>query len=364
MEKVRVGLLGSGFVSQIHVESYHAVKGAEVTAIWSRTRENAEALSAKAGHAKVFGDWQELVQSPDVDVVDICLPNFLHAPVTIAAARAGKHVIVEKPFCLNLDEADAMIEACRTAGVKLMYGEQLCFTPKYERVRQLVKEGAVGEIYQLRQAEKHSGPHSPWFWNVDQSGGGVLMDMGCHAFGWFRWMLGGNPRVKSVYATMSTVLHKEKTRGEDNSVAIVEFENGVTAIAEDSWAKHGGMDDRIEVYGTAGVSYADLFQGNSALTYSEQGYGYALEKASTTRGWTFSVIEEVWSQGYPHELQHFVDCVRFDQTPVQTGEDGKAVLEMMLAAYESARTGQKVYLPFRPKVSKPIDLLWAPAQAQ
>jgi myo-inositol 2-dehydrogenase / D-chiro-inositol 1-dehydrogenase len=237
-----------------------------------------------------------------------------------------------------------------------MYAEELCFAPKYERVRKLVQEGAIGEIYQMRQCEKHSGPHSAWFYDVEQSGGGVLMDMGCHGLAWFRWMLGGRPKAASVYAHMSTVLHKEITRGEDNSLVIVEFENGAIGVAENSWAKHGGMDDRAEVYGTGGVCYADLFMGNSALTYSEKGYGYAMEKAGTTKGWTFTIFEEAFNQGYPQELKHFIECVREDKEPLVTGEDGRAVLEMMYAAYHSARTGQRVKLPFTARVSKPVDL--------
>ncbi len=258
---------------------------------------------------------------------------------------------------MTLEESDEMIEACRAAGVKLMYAEELCFAPKYERVRRLVNEGAVGKIYQLRQCEKHSGPHSDWFYDINQSGGGALMDMGCHGIAWFRWMLGGKPKVTSVLAQMQTGLnHKGRTRAEENSVCMVEFESGAIGIAENSWAKHGGMDDRVEVYGTGGVIYADLFQGNAALTYSDQGYGYAMEKAGSTKGWTFTIFEEAFNQGYPQELQHFINCVRHGKQPITTGEDGRAVLEIMYAAYESARTGAKVPLPFRPKVTKPIDL--------
>ncbi len=291
------------------------------------------------------------------DVVDICLPNFLHHRAVTTAARAGKHVIIEKPLALTLEEADEMIAVCAAHKRKLMYAEELCFAPKYERVRQLVKEGAFGQIYMLKQAEKHSGPHSDWFYDVNQSGGGVLMDMGCHGLAWFRWMLGGRPKALSVQAHMQTgLLHKGRTRGEENSIVTVEFEGGALGIAENSWAKLGGMEDSAEVYGTGGVCYADLFQGNAALTYSEKGYGYAMEKASSTQGWTFTGFEEAFNQGYPQELKHFVECVREDKAPFVTGEDGRAVLEMMYAAYESARTGRKVPLPFHPKVSKPIDL--------
>lgn len=357
MPKTRVALVGAGFIADIHLESYaRFVHNAEVTAIYSRSHERAERVARHWGIPRWFTDVDRLLAEADCEVVDICLPNFLHHEVTLKAARAGKHVIIEKPLCLTLEQADEMIAVCREQRRKLMYAEELCFAPKYERVRKLVGEGAVGDVYMLKQLERHSGPHSDWFWDVDQSGGGVLMDMGCHAFAWFRWMLGGHPRVKSVWATMDTVRHKDRTKGEDNAVTIVEFDGGVIGLAEDGWAKPGGMDDRVEVYGTTGVSFADLFRGNSAATYSETGYGYAAEKAGSTQGWTYTNFEEVFNQGYPHELQHFIECVREDTTPLVTGEDGRAVLEIIYAAYASARSGAKVTLPFHPKVAKPIDL--------
>src|SRR4029079_4988114 len=112
-------------------------------------------------------------------------------------------------------------------------------------------------------------------YDVNLAGGGVMMDMGCHAIAWFRWML-NHARAKSVYASMDTVFHQKRTKGEDNTVVIIEFENGVTAVAENSWAMHCVMDDKCEVYGTAGVIYADLFMGNASIAYSKGGYGYAL----------------------------------------------------------------------------------------
>ncbi len=356
MSKTKVLLLGAGFIADIHLESYKRfVADAEVVGIYSRREERAREVAKHWGIANYYTDWKEAIQKSGADVVDICLPNFLHCATVCFAAENGLHVILEKPLCLSLEEADLMIETCRKHGRKLMYAEELCFAPKYERVRKTVEEGAVGKIFQLRQCEKHSGPHSDWFYNIEQSGGGALMDMGCHAFGWFRWIL-KRKAAKSVYATMRTLYHTGRTKAEDNSLAIAEFEDGTLGVAENSWAKQGGMDDRIEIYGTEGVVYADLFVGNSALTYSEKGYGYAMEKAGSTQGWSFTIFEEVFNQGYPHELAHFIDCVRNNKEPIVTGEDGRAVLEMMLAAYESARTGAKVMLPFHPKVKKPIDL--------
>jgi predicted dehydrogenase len=359
MSRTRILLLGAGFIADLHAESYaRFVPDAELIAVYSRTADRARTFAEKHAIRTWFTDLDEALARTDCDVVDVCLPNHLHARVTIDAARAGRHVIVEKPLCLTLEEADGMIAACKAHGVSLLYAEELCFAPKYERVRQLAREGAVGSIYYLRQCEKHSGPHSDWFYDVDQSGGGALMDMGCHGFAWCRWMLGAGARPVSVYAQMQQgLLHSARTRCEENSVAVVEFEGGAVAVVENSWAKLGGMEDRIEVCGTGGVVYADLLMGSSALTYSQKGYGYALEKAGSTQGWTFTSFEEAFNQGYPQELQHFISCVRNGTPALTTGEDGRAVLEMLNAAYHSARIGRKVPLPFRPPaVSKPIDL--------
>src|SRR4051812_34410360 len=357
MSKTKVALMGAGFIADIHIESYHRfVPDAEVVAVYTRDAKRAEVFAKKHHIPKWYNDYEKCIRESGCEVVDIGLPNFHHARVCLAALNAGKHVIIEKPLAMTLEEADTMISTAKANDCLLMYAEELCFAPKYERVRRLVNEKAVGPIYMMKQSEKHSGPHSDWFYDVNQSGGGVLMDMGCHGLAWFRWMLGGNPKVVSVYATMNTFLHKGRTRGEDNSVTIVEFEGGVLGVCENSWARHGGMDDRVEVYGTGGSIYADLFQGNAALTYSEKGYGYAMEKAGTTQGWTFTIFEEAFNQGYPQELKHFIECVRENKKPLVTGEDGRAVLEMMYAAYKSAGSGAKVKLPFHAKVSKPVDL--------
>ena len=354
MDRTKIGLLGTGFIASIHMESYaRFVPDAEITAVFGMARE-VEKFAADHGIPNAYTDMDAFFKA-DFEIADTCIPNFLHHSVCLKAAAAGKHVIIEKPFALTLEDADEMIAACKARNLKLMYAEQLCFTPKYERVRAIIEAGAVGQVYMIKQSEKHSGPHSPWFYDKTKSGGGVMMDMGCHAMAWFRWM-NKNVRVKSVYADMKTVLHNDITDCEDNTVAIVEFENGVTCVAEDSWARHGGMDDRIEIYGTKGVCYADLFTGNSSLTYSLDGYDYASEKAGSSQGWSFTMFEEAFNQGYPNELRHFVSCVRENKQPLVTGEDGRAALEMIYAAYASPHSGTKITLPFAAKVKYPMEL--------
>lgn len=354
-DKVKVGLIGSQFISTIHAESLKRVAETEILAVASPTKAHVKEFAAKHNIPHSFTDYKKMLELDELDMVVLGLPNDFHCQATVDAAAAGKHVVCEKPLCMNLQEADKMITACKKAKVKLMYAEELCFTPKYVRLKQMVDEGALGKVYLVKQSEKHDGPHSSWFWDVSRSGGGVTLDMGCHAFEFFRWIL-GKPKVESVYADMGTYVHKNKTKGDDNSLIIVKFEGGITALAEESWAKKGGMDDTAEVYGSAGVAYADLLQGNSIITYSEKGYGYAVEKAATTVGWSFTIYEEAWNYGFPQEFEHFVDCVKNDKEPLETGEDGKVVLEMIFAAYESARAGKKVKLPFKTDAKKPIEL--------
>jgi len=353
--KVGVGLIGSQFVTSIHAESLKSVADAEIVAVMSPSEGHAEKFAGMHQIPHHFRNVDEMLAMDGLDMVVIGAPNHVHCELTLKAAEAGKHVVVEKPLCLNLREADLMIDACKRANVKLMYAEELCFTPKYVRLKELLDEGALGNPVLFKQSEKHDGPHADHFWDVERSGGGVTMDMGCHAFQFFRWLNNNNP-IKSVYAHMSTTVHNDKTRGDDNALIILEFENGVTALAEESWTKLGGMDDRAEIHGSEGVAYADVLQGNSIQTYSTKGIGYAVEKAGNTIGWSFTMYEETWNYGFPQEFAHFVDCVKNDKQPMVTGEDGKAVMEVIFAAYESAGTGRKVTLPFVTDADKPYKL--------
>ena len=361
--RVKVGIIGSQFEADIHAESFRLLPDeAEVVAVASPTPGNAVKLAAKYGIPRVFTDYTKMLAEKDIEMVTIAAPNYLHASMTVDIANAGKHVVCEKPLCMNLEEADLMIETCRRQGVLLMYAEELFFAPKYVRAKEMADQGAFGRVYLVKQSEKHFGPHAPWFWDVERSGGGVMMDMGCHGIAFCYWFL-GRPGIKDVFCQMDTHVHKDKTRGEDDVICIIRFENGAVGVVEDSWARRGGMHDRVEVYGEGGLTYADLHMGNALPTFSEYGYGYAVEKAPTTKGWTYPVFEELWNYGFPQEMRHFARCARAKETPQATGEDGRVVQEVLYAAYQSARTGQRTALPFRPAgVKKPIDLWFEPSQ--
>jgi myo-inositol 2-dehydrogenase / D-chiro-inositol 1-dehydrogenase len=352
--KVRVGIIGSQFEADIHAAAFQLMpEEAEVVAIASPTPGNAERLAKKHSIPRFFLDYREMLKEPDIEMVTITAPNHLHAQMTIDIANSGKHVVCEKPLCITLAEADEMIDTCKRKGVLLGYAEELFFTPKYVKAKEMADQGAFGKIYLVKQSEKHFGPHSDWFWDVEKSGGGALMDLGCHGIAFAYWFL-GRPAIKSVYAHLGTYVHGDKTKGDDEAICLIEFENNAVGMIENSWGRRGGMSDRSEIYGEGGVTYADLHMGNALPTYSEYGFGYAVEKAPTTQGWSYPVFEEHWNYGIPQEMRHFARCVRGKETLQASGEDGRVVLEVLYAAYASAGRGQKIQMPYTPTGSKPV----------
>ena len=354
MNPVTVGIIGSQFQGECHAAAIAMIPGEmRVAAIASPTPGNAERFAGRHGIPHHYTDYRDLLLQPGIEAVTITAPNSLHCEMTLAAAAAGKHVLCEKPLCVTLAEADAMIDACRQNGVLLMYAEELLFTPKYLKAKHMADSGAFGKVHLVKQSEKHFGPHSDWFWDINRSGGGALLDLGCHGIAFAHWFL-NKPRILSVSAHLGTYVHAAKTEADDEAVTIVEFEGGAFALIENSWARRGGMDDRIEVYGEGGLTIANLLMGNALTTYSEYGVGYAVEKAPTTTGWTFPVFEESWNYGFPQEMQHFARAIRGIETCITTGEDGRLVLEAVYAAYASAGLGRKLSLPFIPTQKLPI----------
>jgi myo-inositol 2-dehydrogenase/D-chiro-inositol 1-dehydrogenase len=356
-QPIGVGIVGSRFMAGIHCDSVRQIPDTRVVGVASPTGDHAQRFAETRGIPHAFTDYRDLVALPEIDLVIVTSTNDGHAAATIAAAQAGKHVIVEKPLCLNLVEADAMIAACREAGVKLMYAEEFCFAPKYVRVKEVIDEGAIGRVFRMNHTEKGRGPANPWYWDLERSGGWSLMQLGSHALGIVRWMLDRCPAT-SVYARLGQHFHRDRGRGDDDAVIIVEFGDDLSAVIDVSWGKLGGMDDRMEIIGTGGVTQADLYFGSAFRTYSEPGYRYSAPGGGPTSGWTHTVYDELHNNGFPQEIAHFVACVRDDLPPQETGEDGRAVIEIIMAAYESARTGRKVPLPFHSDARLPIDLWW------
>jgi myo-inositol 2-dehydrogenase/D-chiro-inositol 1-dehydrogenase len=341
MSPLRIGLIGAGWISRTYAAALRQVPEGRAVAVWSRTRENAERFASELELELATDRLEELL--PHVDVVCVNSPNALHAEHAIAAARAGRHVIVEKPLAVSLEQGRAILEACRAAGVGLAYAEELPFVPKFARAREILRSGALGEPLYVTQREAHSGPSSPWFFTREEAGGGVLMDMACHSIELVRWLL-GKPPVERVSAELANSFHFERTRLEDHAVVHLQLAGDVRALCEASWALHGGMQSKLEIWGSEGYLEVDLLHSSGLRMY-------------TGDRWSTPLADWVSENGYPQELSHFLRCFENGERPEETGEDGLAVLEVLYAAYASAREGRTVSLPFQPPgVERAVDL--------
>ena len=336
-QKVNVGIVGTGFVQNgFHMPSYSEIKLANVVAVAGRkdTVEFAKRWSIN----KVYqGDdaIEKMCRDPDVDVIDIGLPNNLHLQTIITAAENHKHVICEKPLARNGAEAKKALDVVEKYGVLNFYAENQVFIPQITRAFEFISSGAIGKLTWIRAREAHSGPHSKWFWDPNAAGGGVLSDMGCHTIEAVRY-LNNKKKLLEVAAWTATLVHK--TKGEDNSLVLLKFEEGALGQCENSWSAKGGFDVRLEIYGSEGVIFIDATRetGIKLFTTAPEGStGYIVEKADVTRGWMFPSWREFETGGYMYELQHFLECVATGQSPRESFTDGYAVNRIIDTAYEA-----------------------------
>jgi len=368
MKTIRIAQIGSGFISGVHVSSFGKLEGVEVVCQHDNDTVRGKAFCKKFEIPDHVTSFEEVLKRDDVDAVSLGLPNFLHFEFAMKAAAAGKHVICEKPLALRIDQAEEMIDTCKKQGLVLGYAEELCYIPKYEHAKQVAEAGGIGDVFLVRQHEKHGGAYSPWFFQADTAGGGILMDMGCHAIECCRWLL-GKPAIKSVYCQADLFLHKQITKLDDHIMMIIEFETGQVAQVESSWTLQGGMISFVEIQGTEGVVHANLLQDGMGLTvYSEKGYELAsdvLGVAGSDKGWHHPSWEWLWQNGYPQEMKDFVTCMREGGTPRESGEDGLVVLQIMIAGYQSAAIGQKVMFPFKDPggYNTPVEI-WLKARGE
>jgi predicted dehydrogenase len=333
---VRVAVIGAGLIAQrAHLPAYVAAEEAEIAAIVSGHRETAEAAARQFGNPRVLDSWQAAVADPDIDAIDICAPNSLHAAIAIAAAEAGKHVLVEKPMATSLEKADAMIAAAREAGVILAVAHNLRFVPIYSAMQRLLADGAVGRIFSARGFFMHAGPDefwgatSDWFWREGEAGGGSLLDMGIHMIDLIRWMV-GRP-VREVTAMTARVL--KPTFADDNAIVIMRFEGDILASVQSSWSARPVPDRQIAIHGELG----NLMMGRS----SDEPLILNLQDGTGAR----KVLPPIPATSpFENPFVNFVRAIRGSVPPLVTGEEGRTSLAITLSAYESARTGRVVQL--------------------
>jgi predicted dehydrogenase len=379
-----VGIVGARFAADLHAVNYRPLVPARVrlAAVCSRTREQAESFARHHAIPRVFTDARALAECPDVDVVDVCSTTDSHHEIAIAAARAGKHVIVEKPLTgffgpadvdrqrmldTALRNSDAVLEAVAKAGVVLCYAEDFVYAPPVAKLRRLL-DASRGAIMELRAEESHSGSHAAYARRWQTAGGGALLRMGSHPVGVVlhlkhyegRQRTGRPIRAKSVMADVAQLTKLPAIAGrtphhrtavedvEDWSVAIVTFEDGTKATVHSNDITLGGVRNTVTAYLTNAVVQANITPNTVVTAYAPDaavwGDEYISEKVETKSGWQFPSPEEDWMRGYPQELDDFVSAIAGRREPLSGGALARETVEVIYAGYLSAVTGRRVDL--------------------
>src|SRR5699024_9225124 len=277
------------------------------------------------------------VLQADVDAFSVCLPNYLHAPVSIKALQAGKHVLCEKPMAISSEEAVEMIRASETSGKKLMIAHNQRFVDSHAKARELIQQNEIGKIYSFRTTFGHGGPESwsidgknSWFFKKEKAFIGAMGDLGVHKADLIRYLLGEEFQEISAFIESSA---KENSDVDDNAVFILRSEKGVIGTLTASWSYNTEEDNSTIIYGEKGVIRLE----------ANPKYGLILEYSNGEKvNYELGKIQsnEADGQTTTHVIDHFVDCVLNNKQPLIDGSEGKKSLEIILAAVESNETKQ------------------------
>ncbi len=335
---MKLAILGSGFISRFYADALTAHRRKdEITIVYSRTISNAKKFAKDYKIPNYTDDIKECVSHPEVDAVIIGLSNDMHLEAVLACAEAGKHVLCTKPLGRNAEEALQMMRAVEIAGVTGGYLEDLVYSPKSLKAVASIKNGALGEVIWAKSRETHPGPHSEWFWDKEKSGGGAIIDLGCHCVELCRNYIGKNIKPIEVMCWADTRVHP--IDAEDNAVGLVKFENGAVGQFEVSWSFRGGMDLRDEVMGTEGTIWINNFlRTGFEMFTSGKGGDYIAEKAESSSGWLFPVGDEVNELGYNHMFTDMLEAIENNRQPKENFYDGYIVNAILDAAFLSAKS--------------------------
>lgn len=327
---VRVALIGCGGISYVHAQGWlkHASK-IKCVALCDVVQQKMEDRSKQLGGVdKRYTDWKQLLKemANDIDAVDICLPHHLHGPAILDAAAAGKHIMCEKPMCISLKQADEIAAAVKSAGITYMSAHNQLFMPAVQEAKRMIESGKLGRVWWLRSADcfRAGGiARKNWGWRADLAtqGGGELIDTGYHPS--YRLLhLAGSPVVE-VRSTMGRFL--QEIDGEDMASVQVRFANGAVGEVLTSWAFNlpYGMH-QIHIIGEEG----QLFGSGNTLYHLPNGWSEPAKRSFQD------------TNTFEEEVGHFADCLREGRRPIHSVEEGRAVLEVILKAAESANGWQ------------------------
>ena len=332
--EVRAAVVGLGWPGMQHLKGYIADPRSEVLAVCDLDETHAEKVAAEYKIQNIHTNHLEMLENKDIDAVSVCLPNFLHAPISIDALNAGKHVLCEKPPARSAQEAKAMADTAAKNGKTLMYALVQRFGGSAQCLKQFVTAGELGDVYFGKAAyvRRRGIPigKEGWFVDRERSGGGALIDIGVHALDCIWWLM-NSPRpievMGAVYSHFGHLVPDDvKYDVDDGTFAQIRFENGATIILETTWALNLPGDNYIKIAGTkAGATL------NPFTLYTAED-GKELDKP----------LNAPRINGFDEEVKHFVGCIVDGEVPISSAEQGIMLMQMLDGIYESAAKGQSV----------------------
>lgn len=323
MKSVRLGIIGLGYVGQIHLGNGLRLANAEIAAV---ADISAKALNKakKAGVKTAFKNYEDLLRNASIDAVVVALPTHLHLQCATQAAEAKKHIFLEKPIARNVQEASEIVSAARKNSVRLMIGYPLRFNEKFRSLKARINDGTLGDVEIAHAAYISSGPffhraegYAPvpvpeWWFNKELTGGGALIDLGSHIVNLLQWYFGEITSIKSCLG------YRFNLDFEDSATCLAKFKSGTRAVMNIGWFLQG-YQLKVEMYGTIGQAIREHKPGSAFRTAVQM----------LTRG--YSDFHK------PHfdELQYFADCLAHDISPSPSGEEGLRDLEAISMAYDN-----------------------------
>lgn len=328
---MKIGVVGTGTMGKLHLDAWIKMKAVTISGILGRDKKLVDQLAEKY-NSNAYMEYEELLNT-DIDVIDICLPTYLHKEFVTKAAQLGKHIICEKPLAINPDECREILEICQKYNVQLFVGHTLRFSPEYKQAHDQVKRGVIGEPGVVRLARGGPSPLGRDSWYQDQEkSGGVILDLGIHEFDWVRWTFGEVERV------MAKKVKRKLQDGDHIEFALVtlRMQSGTIAHIELSWAKK---------------TFASAFEiaGNKGMLKHNDLESYPIKLNITNKGEQNStgvVVPKSIGTKSPLQLQleHFTKCLENDEKPIISAEDAIKAVEIAVAAMESVKSGQPVSL--------------------
>lgn len=346
MKKLKVLLIGAAFSADLHSDGYSRIMDmVEIVGICDQNRQRIHELAERYGFTGYteYEDFDTAISQCDCDLVDICMPNFLHHEVAVKALEQGRDIICEKPLATTVEDGQHMVDLAEKMGKHIYYAEDWLFAPAFRKAMDILQSGQVGKMLYVRARECHSGSHSPFAQKIACCGGGCMVHLGVHPVS-FLLALKNNEWEELTAMTSGggtgNLIHSQM-EGEDWAGAFMRFADGTYATMEANYVTIGGMEDFMDIYCEKGCIHVDLSFSGPVKVFSIPGLDYTVEKAEITTGWSTPAVDEKYNLGYCGEIRHFVECALAgkDAQVGLRGKDGLETLKVIQLIYKSAREG-------------------------